>query len=286
MRADGGGSATTERDIVFGRGGDLDLRLDVIRPPAGNANHTAVLHVFGGGFTRGSKAGHYLGCFELLAERGYVCVAPQYRLAGEGKWPTQIHDLKAAIRWTRANAEYLGVSPEKIAIAGYSAGGQLALVCAGTPDRPDLEGQGGNAGISTAVAACIAYYPSRVWRPQEGGDHPLMREGSSDEDYRRTEPLTYVAAGFPPTILLCGTADFFLEPTQRLFDALREKNVAVELHLLAGLPHIFDRYPEFAAVSTELCDLFLDRHVANPRVYEAYARLPRRAETSVTSGGT
>src|SRR5690606_40079937 len=82
-----------------------------------------------------------------------------YRLQSESSWPAQIHDTKAAIRWTRANADRLGIDADKIAVAGYSAGGMLALMAAGTNGMEEFEGDGGNAGVSSDVQACIVVYP-------------------------------------------------------------------------------------------------------------------------------
>src|SRR5688572_16326954 len=116
------GSVAVEKNIVFGKAGTMDLRLDIYRPPAGTEKRMATVHIHGGGFTGGSK--------ETLSERvlpyataGYVAIPVQYRLAGEAKWPAQIEDVKAAIRWVRANAKSLGIDPEKIGVVGHSAGG-------------------------------------------------------------------------------------------------------------------------------------------------------------------
>ena len=58
----------------------------------------------------------------------------------EALWPAQIHDVKTAIRWVRANSESLGIEPSQIVIAGKSSGGQLALLAAGTPTLPSSKG--------------------------------------------------------------------------------------------------------------------------------------------------
>jgi acetyl esterase/lipase len=264
-----GATANVERDVTFGKGGNSELKLDVYRPAA-NLKRTAVIHLFGGGFVRGSIEGHYPGCFGLLAERGYVCIAAQYRLAGEAKWPAQIEDVKAAVRWTRANAAYLDIDAAKIAVAGYSAGGHLALFAAGTANRPEFEGTGGNAGAGTELAACIAYYPvTSTRRRADGSPSPLMPPDASEDDYRLASPINYLGAGCPPTLILHGTADqIHYSSSFEAFQRLHDAGVPAELHLLAGLPHIFDRYSEFAAVSTELCDLLLERYVFQPRAYE------------------
>ena len=106
------------------------------------SKRAAMIHLHGG-FRGGSK--------EMMAPKvqaylrlGYVCVEPQYRLSGEAKWPAQLEDVKAAVRWVRANAENLNIEPARIVVAGYSAGGLLALMASSTMGRADLEGSGGN----------------------------------------------------------------------------------------------------------------------------------------------
>ena len=268
----GSGSTRIEKDIVFGRGGDMDLLLDVYHPAPGTEKRTAVLQLHGGGFRGGAKENLSANC-RLFAEHGYVAVASQYRLVHQAQWPSQIEDVKAAIRWTRANAERLGIEPDRIAVAGYSAGATLSLLASGTMNLPELEGQGGNAGVSSAVSACIAFYPPDAQRrPTNGGGTGLIPEGSDDSVYEQASPITYAKAGAPPTILFHSTGDQTIpfEASMRLFDSLHKGGVAVEMHIFDGLSHVFDRHPEFAAPAIEICDLFLDRHVVSPRVYPPF----------------
>ena len=119
------GKLRAEKDIVFGKGGDMDLLLDVYHPPEGvTSKRLAIIHLFGGGFFAGNKsAGYIINDAKALGNRGYTSVSANYRLQSQGKWPAQINDVKAAIRWTRANAAKIGVDEDKIVVAGYSAGG-------------------------------------------------------------------------------------------------------------------------------------------------------------------
>src|SRR6266850_1649854 len=149
--------AADEKDVVYGKGGDTDLHCDIYRPSGTNTKRMAVIHFHGGGFAGGNKSG-LAERLKTLSARGYVNIAAQYRLAGVAKWPAQMEDVKASIRWTRANAARLGIDPARIAVSGYSAGGHLALFAAGTQNRPEFEGTGGNTGAGTDVAACLAYY--------------------------------------------------------------------------------------------------------------------------------
>jgi acetyl esterase/lipase len=81
--------------------------------------------------------------------------------------------VKAAIRWTRANAAKLGIDADKVAVAGYSAGGLMALAAAGTADRKDLEGNSGTPGVSSKIAGCLSYFAAT----SGNGLFPTVRAG-------------------------------------------------------------------------------------------------------------
>jgi acetyl esterase/lipase len=266
-----GASASIEKDVVFGRGGDLDLRADVYHP-TGPSKRTAVIQLHGGGFTRGAKENIAANC-RAFAARGYTSVASQYRLGPDTRWPGQIHDVKAAIRWTRANAQRLDVDPDKIVVAGYSAGATLSLIAAGSRGVADLEGDGGNPGVSSEVAACIAYYPpSRRQRPDPDTGDALFEPGAPDAAYTQASTITYAPTAVP-TVLFHATSDTTIpfEASMRLFEAHRQAGVPVEMHIFDGLSHVFDRHPEFLTPTVDIGDLFIDRHVVDPRVYPPFA---------------
>jgi acetyl esterase/lipase len=247
-----------QKDVVYGQGSGHDLLCDVYRPRAATSKRTAVVHLHGGGFTRGNKAGVRLA--GPLAERGYTCVSAGYRLVPEATWPAQIEDVRAALGWTRANAADLGVEPQRLVVAGYSAGARLALIAAGSDEME--------------VSACIAFYgPAGA-----SANHPVLGPNPSDELRRSFMPLNYVRAGYPPTMLLHGIADQTIpvDASVQLFAALREVGAAVELHAIEGVTHIFDAHPDLAEASATWIDLFLDRHVVNPRSYPSTEPAPVR----------
>lgn len=254
----------TERDIVFGRGGEMDLRLDIYHPPAGAERRMATIHVHGGGFAGGSKDS-VARTAVFYAERGYIAIGAQYRLSGQARWPAQLHDVKAAIRWTRANADRLNIDADKIAVAGYSAGGLMAMFSAGTQDRPDFEGDGGNSGVSTRISAVVGYYPAT----STPGN--LLPEGADDAARSAADLDNYIAS-FPPTILFHGVEDttIRIENSQQFFQKLRDAGVPAEMHAYEGVPHVFDEHPEFALSTVQLADLFFDRKVLNPRTYPPF----------------
>ena len=106
------GNLKVERDIVFAKAGTMDMKLDVYQPAAGvTSKRTAIIHLFGGGFFSGNKsAGYIINDIKALAPKGYTNISANYRLAKEGFWPSQIHDVKAAIRWTLDVARRMGVA--------------------------------------------------------------------------------------------------------------------------------------------------------------------------------
>jgi acetyl esterase/lipase len=241
-------------------------------PPQEGADRPSILLIHGGGWARGDRSQLH-GYGILLGRIGYVCVATEYRLAPASTWPAQIHDVKASLRWMRANAVRLGIDPAKIAVSGNSAGGHLSLMLAGTQNMPEFEGEGGNAGISTDVAACIAFYaPAQLYSPNQ----PLREElsflfgrGYDEPTARAASPITYASASFPPTMLMHGNQDELVpeEASTRMYRALREAGAPAELHMYDGAPHAFDRVPEFGRQCAAIMALFLDRNVVHPRTF-------------------
>jgi acetyl esterase/lipase len=255
-----------DADIVFGKAGDMELLLDVYHPPAGQAKRMAIVHLFGGGFFTGSRRG-VAAASRAFASVGYTSIASTYRLQNEGKWPAQLEDVKAAVRWARANAADIGIDSDKIAVAGYSAGGALALLAAGTNGRAQFEGMGGNAAVSSDVQAAIGFYPAT------GGTAGLFDGQPTAEQLAAAQAGTYIGPDFAPTILIHGTKDGTIpySSSVNFFHQLQEAGVPSALHLIQGADHAFDNgAPDALLVAAQSADLFLDRLIVNPTPYPSF----------------
>ena len=264
------GQVRVEEHVVFGTGGGRDLHCDVFHPPVEGTGRVAVLLLHGGSWVHGDRT-QLRGYGILLARYGIVCVASEYRLSGESLWPAQMHDVKAAMRWLRANAQRLGVDPTRIVVSGNSAGAHLALMLGGLPSGAaagELEGEGGTPGVPTDVAAVVAIYgPAelRVRHPDDAVGR-LLGAGADRATEDQASPIRYVHPGFPPTMLVHGNADDVV-PVQAsfaLYHALVEVGAPVELHVFDGEPHAFDINPALGRQVAELIALFIERKVGQP----------------------
>lgn len=285
-----------EADVVFGTGGGRDLRLDIYQPDAPEANATAVLMWHGGGWRRGDRT-RVASQATALAEQGFVVLSCEYRLNGEALWPAPIHDTKAAIRWTRANADRLGIDPNKIAGIGYSAGAHLTLMAAGTPTVEAFEGDGGNPEVSSAIQAAVAVYPPTILfagEDRSSGGSPaeaLAPNAATPELAREASPIEYVTAEYPPTFLLHGTADKVVpvSATLRMTDALRSLRTPVETHVYHDQPHGFASFTSFVPLLAVEVASFLRRNLSDPdltrREFDEYTAANAARAAAIAAGG-
>ena len=137
-------------DTPFGK---RELHLDLFHPEK-PGKYPALILVHGGGWRAGDKS-MQVPLAEMIASRGFVTVAVEYQLSLEAKYPAAIHNIKAALRWMRANADKYNIDPDRIAISGSSAGGHLAALTGMTNGIEKFEGSQGNNDFSSSVQAII-----------------------------------------------------------------------------------------------------------------------------------
>lgn len=249
-------------DVVF-LAPDRAEKLDLYEPASRPANFRApaVVWIHGGGWTGGTKSeARAKEICTTFASAGYVAVSIDYKL-GEGAWPANLHDCKNAVRFLRAHAEEYGVDPRRIAVAGGSAGGHLALMVAFTADQNEREpadAQTPYPGVSSAVRCVIDLYGVAdlvTSGETDAGGAPtatrvLMAKSlkvfgaanDGDAVLRLASPVQHVTKSSPPTLVLHGDADAIVDHAQseKLVRVLRERAATHEFILLSGVGHSFD----------------------------------------------
>tara|TARA_B100001093_G_C26612360_1_gene920789 strand:- start:3 stop:923 length:921 start_codon:yes stop_codon:yes gene_type:complete len=160
-----------QRDIAYAGSDNSCHTLDLFTPRSQDDSSDklpVVVWIHGGAWKSGSKKSGNLPhrIPEIVSTQRYAGASIGYRLSQEVKWPAQIHDCKAAIRWLRGNAKTLGLDPNRIGVWGSSAGGHLASMLGTTSDHETLEGEIGNfLSFSSKVQAVVNYYgPSALLR--------------------------------------------------------------------------------------------------------------------------
>ncbi len=236
-----------ERDLTYGKGGDVELKLDLALPGEGAGPFPAVVCIHGGGWQGGSRQ-DLAKTIEVLAGRGYAAATISYRLVPKATFPAQIEDCKAAIRWLRANAEKHHIRADRIGVVGFSAGGHLCCLLGTTAAKDGLEGSGGNPDQSSRVQAVVSFFgptdfTTRTWSADLETKLLVPFVGASFDDkpelYRRLSPIVYVSKDAPPFLFFHGTEDTLVSPrhSEALAEKLRAAGVSAKVVLLQGEGH-------------------------------------------------
>jgi acetyl esterase/lipase len=238
-----------EKDIEYASPDGHRLDLNLARPRKGDGPFPAVICIHGGGFRAGSRVGYDPLCIRL-AQHGFVAMTVTYRLAPKFQFPAAVHDVKAAVRWARANAAKYHIDPDRIGVTGGSAGGHLAQFLGVTADVKEFEGNGGNPEQSSRVACVVNVYGPSDFTKSYGKSVdaaevlPLFLGGNLETARRRhiqASPLYWVTPNAAPTLCIHGTEDRYVahEQAEWLVDRLKAAGVEVEFLTLEGAGHGF-----------------------------------------------
>lgn len=197
-----------QTDIEYGKAGDETLFLDV-GMPAGEGPFPIVIIVHGGGWVRGDKAGDESVLFKPLTDANFVWFSINYRLAPKSHWPACCDDVKTAIRWVKANAaEYKG-DANRIALLGYSAGGQISSLAAVQADKETaVQAAVCLASPTDLVFDCLRRKGISTYLTDLFGLHGA--DANSPQVVQKfwdASSINFVRPGLPPFLLVHGTAD-------------------------------------------------------------------------------
>ena len=201
------------------------LFLDVTRP-TGPEPMPALVWLHGGAWRLGDRTwlpNHW----DRLAQSGFVMVSVDYTLSGDAPFPRPLLDVRAAIDWLRTHADQQGIDPAAIGLWGSSAGGHLAALAALT---------GGSV-----QAVVDGYGPANLRAPDQDNPPTAALLGGCPDLARSASPALCDASHAPPFLILHGTADDLVPPSQSvaLYDSLAAAERDVTLYLVEGFGHGF-----------------------------------------------
>lgn len=223
-----------------------EQKLDIFLPEKGKGPYPLVVIVHGGGWISGGRREECISSLYKTVSQGYAVAAVDYRLAPEGQWPLQVHDVKAALRFLRAHREQYRLDTETIVLWGNSAGAYLIQLVAATCRGHRIEDLAmGNAGESCRVDGIISWYGVSDLAAQdqdmsETSGHPVRMHGGSMESpacqmlgcvidenpkkAREASSISYIDENFVPALIQHGTGDTLVSyrQSERLYRKIVE----------------------------------------------------------------
>lgn len=264
-------SVKENRNITYCKLGERKLLLDAFYPSSKTkTKRAAVMIIHGGGWRSGNRTQHY-PLAQRLAGLGYVCFTPEYRLSTEALYPAAVNDLKSALRWIRASAKKYNVDSNKIAVLGFSAGGQLAALLGVTAGNSKFEAGECNVRSSSAVNAIIDLDGTLSFvHPESGEGDDTKRTsaatywfGYSKKEnlklWEEASPLTYVDKNTPPTLFINSSVDRMHAGRNDFLKVLEENNIYSEVKTFPGSPHSFPLFDPWFEPTLKYTDEFLKK---------------------------
>lgn len=226
--------------------------------PTDGADGLVILYCFGGGFIFGSPMEDLAIVAALAQHAGARVICPWYRLAPEHPYPAAVEDVMAVYRSLAGS-----VPPDRLTVAGESAGGNLALTILLGARRWALPMPRAAALMSPA---CDLTFTGDSHSANDGRDPSLsmadipakigLYAGTADPTEPRLSPLFGAYDdGFPPVLITSGTRDLFLSQCVRLASTLRAAGIAAELRVWEDMWHVFEFYDELPEAAASLREI-------------------------------
>jgi len=258
-------------DLQYAEVGGQPLKLDLYRPSEPHAPLLVWLH--GGRWEVGSKERMPLGA---LVEHGYAVASLDFRPASRARFPAQVHDIKAALRFLRARAPDYGYDATRIGILGESSGGHLAALVGTTNGHAELEGSlGEHLGVSSEVQAIVSYFGASDLLTILAQSTPYglgIREpalktllgalpNENEPLARLASPVFQVDTRDPPLLLLHGDQDpqMPINQSHELEGAYERAGLDAKLIVVHGAGHGGGAF--FDVERTKVVAAFLDEHL-------------------------
>lgn len=257
------------KDLTYGRAGERPMLLDLYLPEHATKPMPLIIWVHGGAWMAGSKNNPSPAL--RFTRDGYAVAQVGYRLSQEAKFPAQIHDCKAAVRWLRANAEKYSLDTNRFIAWGGSAGGHLVALLGTSGGVAELEGTVNDLKQSSRVQAVVDWFgPTdflHIGEPESDIRHTAPDSPESKliggpllenrDKAAKASPITYVSKDAPPFLIMHGDRDRTVpfNQSELLYEALKKAGVDVTFVPMKGAGHGFGGPDAIAPVQE-----FLRRH--------------------------
>ncbi|MBQ8856328.1 MAG: prolyl oligopeptidase family serine peptidase [Bacteroidales bacterium] len=246
-------------DLDYVGDGQVYHKLDIYLPKVEKESYPVAIHIYGSAwFSNSSKGMADLGTIvNALLDAGYAVVTPNHRSSMDAKFPAQIHDIKAVVRYVRGNAEKYKFDTDFIVTSGFSSGAHLASLAATSCGVAELEGSlGAYTEYSSLVdAACCWSGPTDLHFMSCGREEDTWNHGpeeavmgfsfkGNEEAFKALNATTYIDPSDPPVVVFHGTADNVVPHCQgvHFHELLSKAGVVTEFHSVDGGGHGMGMY--------------------------------------------
>ena len=246
-------------DLDYVGDGQVYHKLDIYLPKVEKESYPVAIHIYGSAwFSNSSKGMADLGTIvNALLDAGYAVVTPNHRSSMDAKFPAQIHDIKAVVRYVRGNAEKYKFDTDFIVTSGFSSGAHLASLAATSCGVAEFEGSlGAYTEYSSLVdAACCWSGPTDLHYMSCGREEDTWNHGpeeavmgfsfkGNEEAFKALNATTYIDPSDPPVVVFHGTADNVVPHCQgvHFHELLSKAGVVTEFHSVDGGGHGMGMY--------------------------------------------
>lgn len=260
-----------KQSLVYTSYGHRKMLLDAFYPTQkSNRNHIAILIIHGGGWRSGDRSQHY-ALASYLANLGYTCFTPEYRLSTEALFPAAVYDLKAAIRWIRKEAPNYAIDTSRITALGFSAGGELAAFLGVTGNLPLFEGTSGLEKGKTNVGAIIDMDGILSFVHPESGEGDDRKNISAatywlgypkkgnEHLWEAASSLSYVSLYTPPTLFINSSVNRMHAGRDDYRALLKGYGIYTEVKTFPDAPHSFPQFEPWFTPGVQTIDQFLQK---------------------------
>jgi acetyl esterase/lipase len=207
------------KDLEYGKGSGRAMLLDLYLPEKGDKPLPLIVWIHGGAWMAGSKNDSSPAL--RFTRDGYAVAQVGYRLSQEARFPAQIHDCKAAVRWLRANAAKYNLDPNKFVAWGSSAGGHLVALLGTSGGVAELEGNDNDLKESSRVQAVVDWFGPTDFMHIGDAESDLQHNAPDSPESKliggailenkdkaaKASPITYVSKDAPPFLIMHGDHD-------------------------------------------------------------------------------